>query len=373
MALITAIWVLAALLILLGGFAAMAHSGTRIARNYGELARAGWAARAGIRRAEAMTTQLVAASYTDLGGTALALSSADDGAELADAEYETTVSDEAGKLSLNTATLDELAAFFPTDTAAAIIDWRDEDSAVTEQGAEDDYYVGLAPPYHCKNAPFETVDELLQVKGVTPELLDETVTEDGQTLRDLLTVCSEDRNTDAEGQARFNITTATQQQWTQEFGSVLTAQDITAIIQQNTSSAFASPAELLRVPGVTREKLAQLYDRLTATTDRTRPGLVNLNTAPVEVLAVLPGMDEVAAQAIDTYRTHTGPLETVGDLLAIDGISDAAFLQMADRVTTRSQRFRAVAVGSTPGGITKTITCILQNDGTTVHTLYWRE
>ena len=44
-------------------------------------------------------------------------------------------------------------------------------AAVRAQGAEDDYYMSLPEPYHCKNAHFDSVDELLLVKGVTPQLL----------------------------------------------------------------------------------------------------------------------------------------------------------------------------------------------------------
>ncbi|HEX8949124.1 MAG TPA: helix-hairpin-helix domain-containing protein, partial [Dissulfurispiraceae bacterium] len=38
-------------------------------------------------------------------------------------------------------------------------------------GAESDYYMSLPNPYKAKNADFDTLEELLLVKGVTPELL----------------------------------------------------------------------------------------------------------------------------------------------------------------------------------------------------------
>lgn len=60
----------------------------------------------------------------------------------------------------------------------AIIDWVDYDDEVTilpfikkaNKGAENDYYKDLIDPYKCKDAPFETLDELLLVKGMTPEI-----------------------------------------------------------------------------------------------------------------------------------------------------------------------------------------------------------
>ena len=58
------------------------------------------------------------------------------------------------------------------EIADAILDFMDEDDEVRDFGAEfDDYYSTLDTPYAPKNAPLETVEELLLVAGVTPELL----------------------------------------------------------------------------------------------------------------------------------------------------------------------------------------------------------
>ncbi len=55
--------------------------------------------------------------------------------------------------------------------ADAILDWIDPDDEPREFGAEAEYYSGLDPPYRPRNGPPETVEELLLVKDVTPELL----------------------------------------------------------------------------------------------------------------------------------------------------------------------------------------------------------
>lgn len=57
------------------------------------------------------------------------------------------------------------------DVADAILDWIDADDEPRELGCEMEYYSGLSPPYAPKNGPMETVEELLLVRGVTPELL----------------------------------------------------------------------------------------------------------------------------------------------------------------------------------------------------------
>jgi len=57
------------------------------------------------------------------------------------------------------------------DVADAILDWIDADDETREYGAESDYYIGLDPPYAPKNGPLDTVEELLLVRGVTPQLM----------------------------------------------------------------------------------------------------------------------------------------------------------------------------------------------------------
>jgi general secretion pathway protein K len=54
---------------------------------------------------------------------------------------------------------------------SAIKDWIDGDHDETGiYGAEDSYYQTLERPYYCRNAPLESLEELLLVKGITKEL-----------------------------------------------------------------------------------------------------------------------------------------------------------------------------------------------------------
>jgi len=76
------------------------------------------------------------------------------------------------------------------DIAPAIVDWRDEDDMPLPGGVEDLYYISLDPPYHCKNSSLETMEELLAIKGITPQLI--------QDIKPLTTVY---------GHARLNINT----------------------------------------------------------------------------------------------------------------------------------------------------------------------
>ena len=55
--------------------------------------------------------------------------------------------------------------------ADSILDWLDEDSDPRPNGSELEYYSVLPTPYAPKNGPIDSVEELLLVRGVTPELL----------------------------------------------------------------------------------------------------------------------------------------------------------------------------------------------------------
>ncbi len=80
----------------------------------------------------------------------------------------------------------------------AIIDWLDADDKELDLGAESSYYQSLPEPYSCRNGPVQYVEELLLVKGITPELLFGSGEQKG--LADYLTVNGDD--------GKVNINTA---------------------------------------------------------------------------------------------------------------------------------------------------------------------
>lgn len=60
---------------------------------------------------------------------------------------------------------------FPMDLADCILDWVDIDDARSPYGAESaDYYLTLERPYKSKNREMDTIDELMMIKGITPEV-----------------------------------------------------------------------------------------------------------------------------------------------------------------------------------------------------------
>ena len=87
--------------------------------------------------------------------------------------------DEGGKININRADEETLRRIFtnlgveePTKAILvdSIMDWRDPDDLHRTNGAENEYYRSLKPPYTAKNGLFDTVEDLLWVRGMTAEL-----------------------------------------------------------------------------------------------------------------------------------------------------------------------------------------------------------
>ena len=94
------------------------------------------------------------------------------------------VEDEEGKININMLDAKVLIPFFQKvgeieeeqaqEISYAIVDWRDTDDSLShpKYGAESDYYEDLETPYECKNYKFESLEELLLVRGMTPEIFE---------------------------------------------------------------------------------------------------------------------------------------------------------------------------------------------------------
>jgi hypothetical protein len=55
--------------------------------------------------------------------------------------------------------------------AAAMYDWQSTNTTPSTDGAKSETYSTLQPPYNCKNAPYETIDELRLVYGLNMDIL----------------------------------------------------------------------------------------------------------------------------------------------------------------------------------------------------------
>jgi type II secretory pathway component PulK len=284
----------------------------------------------------------------------------------ADGKLRWGLEDEASKINLNYATKEVLMKLpWMTETIAdSIIDWRDADSNPGPNGAENGYYQGLNPPYSCKNAPFETLEELLYVRDVTQEVLygrdlnlngridPREVDSSAQTtdpgLYSLVTVWSSDKNQTLDGKKRINLNIATAAQLQQ---AGLTQQEIQLLAAHViTDGPFLSVAHLLGNPArgqaavLTKDRFKALADKFAVVETDPVPGLVNINTAPKQVLMCLPGITEdIALKIIDARSVVGADLSSIGWLT--DVVTPAQLQVFANLITCRSYQFRIHAVG----------------------------
>ena len=125
----------------------------------------------------------------------------------------------------------------------SIIDWIDSDDEVTSlpfvkhknRGAESGYYGRSRPSYKCRNAPVETIEELLLVKGISPEIFDR--------LRDHLTVY---------GDGKINVNSASKLTLA-SLSENMDAALAQVIIERRRLKPFENVAELRDLPGMTDE------------------------------------------------------------------------------------------------------------------------
>lgn len=187
-ALVIVIWIIVVLIAIVGEFSYSMRTETNIARNFKEEEEAYQLALAGIEQAkfELLSATANAAVYIDEDNElAFAKDSQDREkterkGDLGSGSFKYTITDEDGKLNINTESPERLKYIFiaagidvtEVDTIAdSIIDWRDTDDLHMLNGAEEDYYSSLDKPYSCKDGPMDSLEELLLVKGMKKEYL----------------------------------------------------------------------------------------------------------------------------------------------------------------------------------------------------------
>ncbi len=116
------------------------------------------------------------------------------------------ITDEEGRLNVNGGQTERMQRMLSAigvdkterDTIVdSIEDWRDANDTTRVNGAESDDYLKLPVPYRARNGNLQSTDELLQIKGMTPEIY--YGRDDKPALTDLVT---------ARGRGTVNVNTA---------------------------------------------------------------------------------------------------------------------------------------------------------------------
>lgn len=401
------------------------------------------------------------------------------------------IMDESAKLNLNTATEEQLLTLLrfviedEKETNAkhlvdAIIDWRDADSIPHGElpDTEGEYYRILSKPYLVKNKPFESVEELLLVKGITGQILygedfdrnglltpneddtDESFPPDNgddrlnRGLYPYLTVSSYENNVDNENRSRVYLL-ANENKLREDLEKVF--EDDPEVIEliitavrtsrgnqnnennnnqpnnnqnnnnppagqnnsennspdgnspqgentnpenennsnnpqgenqgQSTARKLESPAMLIRVRSpegelvegpIAMEYLPVLMDRLTVIKpdQRRTDGLINVNTAPLQVLQCLPGItDEEVARIIDVrHGLSAEEMKTTAWLVMNEAVTMETYEHLAPLITARGQQFMIESLGYADHiGMVTRLQVIVDMVGPIAQTIYYRD
>ena len=164
-----------------------------------------------------------------------------------------------------------------------------------------------------------------------------------------------------------------------------------SIVAYRNQNQFDNVDEIREVKLISIQDMRNIIDRIAISDDETLEGKVNINTAPLEILMILPGMDEDKAQAIVDRREvatgqtstitssqqggqETGPFTSVGQLMDIEGIDENIFRGLIDHVSCRSTVFEIESEGrSLDRKIIQTCTTVIDRSGDRIKTKYWKQ
>jgi len=257
---------------LLFGFNLMARTRLNTAEGFYRTEQAGGNARAGL--------EIAIAAIRDVNDLAAdprfaSLLTGENRFAIDDANCSVAISDESGLLNinnlktpdgkLNRSLIDQLLRLIDLVNAQqdsserigygmvpCLIDWIDSDDEVTRlpfiqrenTGAEDGHYQAQPRPYACRDRPLDAVDDLLWVKGVTPQPLGR--------LRPYLT-CVGDGKVNINAAPRLVIASLSEQM------DAATAQ---MVLNQRRLRPFENIGQLRSMPGMTDNVYQAIKDRI---------------------------------------------------------------------------------------------------------------
>ena len=242
---------------------------------------------------------------------------------------------------------------------------------------------------------FDKFSALIDVKAVSDELFnnirDQITTEDSGGNQE--NENEEEQNGPQQGQGedgQININTA----------DVETLESVDGIDQgiaerivdhRDSQGIFQNIDAIKDVTLLTQQEFIGIVDKITLKDGDTRSGLININTASAETLALLPGMDGERAQAIVTRREQdppddapvlsfteeeiTGhPFTNISELSELEEIDFETFREVVDWVTYRSHGYRIEATGvDATGRVVSSCIGVIDRTGDQVSIQYWRQ
>jgi competence ComEA-like helix-hairpin-helix protein len=190
----------------------------------------------------------------------------------------------------------------------------------------------------------QTADEtaLTGIHGITPAIARAIVSYRGQnqfqSIADLLDVTAPNNQNQNPGGNANSGSNSDQDNSNQSSGA------------QNTSnSSTSNPGPANSGSGqkvIDQDLLIDIADAVSTTdSGQDLSGIININTASLNVLTCLPGVDRQLAQAIISYRQSSGFFANTAELLRVEGITLTLFKQIAPLISARSETYRILSEG----------------------------
>ncbi|MCE2415951.1 helix-hairpin-helix domain-containing protein [Candidatus Poribacteria bacterium] len=367
LSLVSTLWILTILSILAAQLLYSIHIEQRTQRNFLDRSKFHYAARAGFEWTLAVLRS-DQTPFDSLGETwAEPLQGQiEDGIQLGNfLNYQVTIVDEASKVNINIADVGLVSNLLAQAGASP-------DDALTEDLANK----------IVEGRPYRTVRDLARVEGMTSELLygvQQEITFNGQPsainqqsptatpmgLVDLATIYSVDASTDPNGEPLVDINTADAEELTKVSGQqnqpVFSQAEAESLIQQRDFDKFSA---LLDVQAVSDELFNNIRDQLTTedsnqqengtspetslpTVDNRPPtanndedGKVNINTADVETLESLDGIDQGIAERIVNHREGQGLFQNIDAIKEVKMLTQQEFIGIVDKITLKDGETR---------------------------------
>lgn len=237
---------------------------------------------------------------------------------------------------------------------------------------------------------FDNLAALVDVQAVSDEIFN--------NIQDRLTTEDTNENTneeeennnpqEQEGDGQVNINTAD----VETFESLPSIDEGIAeriVNHRDTQGLFQNIDAIKDVQMLTPQDFIGIVDKITLKDGETRSGLININTAPSEILALLPGMDPEKALAIVTRREEEAPdtsqiqsftdeeikgnpFTNISQLAQLEEIDFETFHQVVDWITFRSHGYRIEANGvDTADKVISTCIGIIDRTGNEIRIQHW--
>ncbi len=298
------------------------------------------------------------------------------------------------KININLMTTDQLMLleYMTEEFALSLEDWKDEDDEATEGGGtESEYYEGLNPPYSARNDSIRSIEELELIYGLEAVSLRgedwnlngilDSNEDDGDLTwpfdnsdgyldagwSELITAVSKGLGFGPSGEAKLMFATAdlgeiqerigvnADQAQALKFFAARGSSSLESLITTPLSEVGGEGGGASEADDLDDDQLRRVLDEgMTGGIARNVPGKVNINTAPREVLELIPDVSATLADQIVFARDSSSRgFTNIMDLMTVPGMELEQLEALAAFIDVRSNVYEITSRGRAQAGRTE--------------------